>query len=89
MPEMDFNLNRGSDQGKMGIQDQIRRSHMRKNSTTLLGWVLLTMLIAAQVSTAQIKGLPASDILGSEDLSENPTFVGGGPNGGATAHSEF
>ena len=88
MSEMDFNLNRGSDQGKMGIQDQIRRRHMRKNSATLLGWVLLAML-GAQVSTAQIKGLPASDILGSEDLADNPTFVGGGPNGGATAHSEF
>ena len=34
-------------------------------------------------------GLPASDVLGSEDIWENPTFVGGVINGGPTASSEY
>ena len=37
----------------------------------------------------QFQGVPASDILGAEDIWGNPTFVGGVVNGGPTAHSEF
>ena len=55
----------------------------------LLGLVLAVLVTSAHVSPAEIKGLPASDVLGSEDIWDNATFVGGGPNGGATAHSEF
>ena len=36
-----------------------------------------------------IKGLPASDVLGSEDIWDNPTFVGGVIDGGPTASSEY
>jgi hypothetical protein len=38
---------------------------------------------------AQIQGLPASDVLGSEDLWDNPTFVGGVIDGGPSASSEY
>jgi hypothetical protein len=37
----------------------------------------------------QIKGLPASDVLGSEDIWDNPTFVGGVIDGGPSASSEY
>ena len=43
----------------------------------------------AQNNSAQIKGLPASDVLGSEDIWDNPTFVGGVIDGGPTASSEY
>jgi hypothetical protein len=36
-----------------------------------------------------IKGLPASDVRGSEDIWDNPTFVGGVIDGGPTASSEY
>jgi hypothetical protein len=62
---------------------------MRRKSQFLLGWTVIAWCAAYSVAAAQVQGLPASDVLGSEDLAENPTFVGGGPNGGSTAHSEF
>jgi len=40
-------------------------------------------------SDSSIKGLPASDVLGSEDIWDNPTFVGGVIDGGPTASSEY
>lgn len=43
----------------------------------------------AQNTASQIKGLPASDVLGSEDIWDNPTFVGGVIDGGPTASSEY
>jgi hypothetical protein len=43
----------------------------------------------AQNDPSQIKGLPASDVLGSEDIWDNPTFVGGVIDGGPTASSEY
>ncbi len=43
----------------------------------------------AQNNSFQIKGLPASDVLGSEDIWDNPTFVGGVIDGGPTASSEY
>ena len=33
-----------------------------------------------------VVGLPASDVLGSEDIWGNPSFVGGAANGGSTSH---
>jgi len=42
-----------------------------------------------QDSGKSLIGLPASDVLGSEDIWENPTFVGGVINGGPTASSEY
>ena len=30
--------------------------------------------------------IPASDVLGADDLAENPTFIGGIANSGSTAH---
>jgi len=42
-----------------------------------------------QNSDDSLIGLPASDVLGSEDIWENPTFVGGVINGGPTASSEY
>jgi hypothetical protein len=50
--------------------------------------IVLTLVAAAQGS-AQIKGLPASDLLGGEDVWQNPTFVTGVANGGETASSEW
>jgi hypothetical protein len=43
----------------------------------------------AQGTSNRIKGLPASDVLGSEDIWDNPTFVGGVIDGGPTASSEY
>lgn len=37
----------------------------------------------------EMKGLPASDVLGSEDLWDNPTFVGGVIGGGPSATSQY
>jgi hypothetical protein len=42
-----------------------------------------------QQNGSGIKGLPASDVLGSEDIWDNPTFVGGVIDGGPTASSEY
>lgn len=55
----------------------------------LAGWGLLAILWSAFPAAAQIKGIPASDQLGVEDIWGNPTFVGGVVNGGPTAHSEW
>ncbi len=41
---------------------------------------------AANIDGAFLVGPPASDVLGSEDLWGNPTFVGGVANGGSTSH---
>ncbi len=41
---------------------------------------------AADVEGAFLIGPPASDVLGSEDIWGNPTFVGGVANGGSTSH---
>ena len=40
----------------------------------------------ANVDGAFLVGPAASDVLGSEDLWGNPTFVGGVANGGSTSH---
>jgi hypothetical protein len=59
----------------------------------LIGAVLLLASITAANGQTQIvadgAGLPASDVLGNEDIWENPTFVGGVINGGPTASSEY
>lgn len=61
-----------------------------------IGAALLLALVTAtaqsQVAVPEASpgaGLPASDVLGSEDIWENPTFVGGVINGGPTASSEY
>ena len=41
---------------------------------------------AVNVEGAFLVGPPASDVLGSEDIWGNPTFVGGVANGGSTSH---
>ncbi len=56
-----------------------------------------TALLLAFVNSASAEmrdseslvGLPASDVLGSEDIWENPTFVGGVIDGGPTASSQY
>lgn len=62
----------------------------------LIGGALLAFVVSAQghaQSQAQkpesLIGLPASDVLGSEDIWDNPTFVGGVINGGPTASGEY
>lgn len=62
-----------------------------KNIVRLLEAVLVLIVLVGNTSTgpAQVKGLPASDQLGAEDIWGNPTFVGGVVNGGPTAHSEW
>ena len=58
-----------------------------------LGAALLIGAVASpaltQGSDESLIGLPASDVLGSEDIWENPTFVCGVINGGPTASSEY
>lgn len=53
-----------------------------RNTACLL--VSLAMIVQAR---AQQTGQPASDVLSSEDLHGNPTFVGGVTNGGPHSHS--
>jgi hypothetical protein len=55
----------------------------------LLGGALLLAMTSASLAQTGITGLPASDVLGSEDTWENPTFVGGVINGGPSASSEY
>jgi hypothetical protein len=54
----------------------------------LIGAALL-IVIAGNASAQVPNGLPASDVLGSEDTWDNPTFVGGVINGGPSASSEY
>jgi hypothetical protein len=53
-----------------------------------LGCVLSCLLTGAAIGQVP-NGLPASDVLGSEDTWDNPTFVGGVINGGPSASSEY
>lgn len=62
----------------------------------LVGGALLAFIASAQVyaqpraqTPESLIGLPASDVLGSEDIWDNPTFVGGVINGGPTASGEY
>jgi len=55
----------------------------------LLPGALLLALAGTAFAQTQITGLPASDVLGSEDTWDNPTFVGGVVNGGPSASSEY
>ena len=61
----------------------------RMNRMGMLGLALWASMLGSQLQAAQIQGLPASDVLGSEDLYDNPTFVGGVINGGPSASSEY
>jgi hypothetical protein len=63
-----------------------------KTTRTFGGALFLVLAGSALGQTPgqmQITGLPASDVLGSEDTWENPTFVGGVINGGPSASSEY
>lgn len=70
---------------------------MKRHSVWLLGGALATLLATSHAVRSQnrgpsdsgIKGLPASDVLGSADIWDNPTFVGGVIDGGPTASSEY
>jgi hypothetical protein len=71
---------------------------MKKTTLWLLGGAATLILgssipIFSQNTTSSngvdIKGLPASDVLGSEDIWDNPTFVGGVIDGGPSASSEY
>jgi hypothetical protein len=69
---------------------------MKKRNLWLIAGAAATLL-GSQTLRSQnrpqngsgIKGLPASDVLGSEDIWDNPTFVGGVIDGGPTASSEY
>ena len=69
---------------------------MKKTNLWLLGLTAVVVLGVSHTAFSQndkgiphIKGLPASDVLGSEDIWDNPTFVGGVIDGGPTASSEY
>lgn len=70
---------------------------MKNTNACLLSGVLLALLGGPHAALSQgqaqtdtgIKGLPASDVLGSEDIWDNPTFVGGVQDGGPSASSEY
>ena len=55
----------------------------------LLSGALLLAIAGGAFAQGEITGLPASDVLGSEDTWDNPTFVGGVINGGPSASSEY
>ena len=69
----------------------------KRNAWLFAGVAAAAALLGTQSSFSQgraqsgstIKGLPASDVLGSEDIWDNPTFVGGVIDGGPTASSEY
>ena len=56
------------------------------NKLRLCGYAAFAI---AGISTGQAQqtGQPASNVLSSEDLWRNPTFVGGVTNGGPHSHS--
>lgn len=70
---------------------------MKKSNLWFLPVVAVVMLGGAHKAFSQnsdqdrihIQGLPASDVLGSEDIWDNPTFVGGVIDGGPSASSEY
>jgi hypothetical protein len=59
------------------------------NTKRFLSGTLLLAMASGALAQTGITGLPASDVLGSEDTWENPTFVGGVINGGPSASSEY
>jgi hypothetical protein len=59
------------------------------NTKRFLSSALLLAMAGSAFAQTGITGLPASDVLGSEDTWENPTFVGGVINGGPSASSEY
>ena len=70
---------------------------MKRSNRWLLSGAAVALLGASHAALSQnqtqtdsqIKGLPASDVLGSEDIWDNPTFVGGVIDGGPVASSEY
>lgn len=70
---------------------------MKNANAWLLSGLVLTLLGGSHAALSQgqrqtdtgIQGLPASDVLGSEDIWDNPTFVGGVQDGGPSASSEY
>jgi hypothetical protein len=54
-----------------------------------IGSALLFVCAGSAFGQTPLSGLPASDVLGSEDTWDNPTFVGGVINGGPSASSEY
>jgi hypothetical protein len=57
-------------------------------TTRILSGALFAVLAGSAIGQVP-NGLPASDVLGSEDTWDNPTFVGGVVNGGPSASSEY
>jgi len=62
---------------------------MKRSIPWLCVLVFTALPGVSRLSPAQIVGLPASDLLGGEDIWHNPTFVSGVANGGETATSEW
>jgi hypothetical protein len=63
--------------GKMTLRTLLRMG---------IGLLMGTMAFSA-LAVGQENGQPASDVLGLQDLWENPTFVGGVTNDGPAGHS--
>ena len=78
---------------KPSVSEKKPATHLATAVPGALGAALLIGVVAStaltQDSDESLIGLPASDVLGSEDIWENPTFVGGVINGGPTASSEY
>lgn len=60
-----------------------------KSSTFLTRILFAAAFGVSAAAHGEITGLPASDVLGSEDLWENPTFIGGVVNGGPSASTHY
>ena len=67
----------------------MRLTSMHLMSGTALGLLLGLLGISSVPVSAQYEGLPASNVLGGEDIWGNPTFTSGTGNNGETASSEW
>jgi hypothetical protein len=74
---------------RVGARRHQNRGALKVKTRYLLSGALLLTLAGTAMAQTSITGLPASDVLGSEDTWENPTFVGGVINGGPSASSEY
>ena len=57
-------------------------------SSLILALIFIGAVSGSPLQSAEdlVVGLSASDVLGSEDIWGNPSFVGGAANGGSTSH---
>jgi hypothetical protein len=60
---------------------------VRQSCLALLPWVVLSQPLHAAENFTPMDGIPAADVLGSHDIWDNPTFIGGITNKGPDSQS--